>query len=208
MSVWAETPLDRLCTDFPANSKCEGYVPPAVPDEDTVSSEIDPKTGLPLVALEEESWQTDNSIPWSRLVVVNDEFDERTYLAVFDKNFQGSTYMGGEETGVKTLWSKKFIGVYAYQSLARQCSIFACSGETEAFKTTGLEVKVAERIFPLKGSEGQYPVPPKLKEALRTAQAGQLTIRVTFDGGQGTSTNVIGEESVLALRRLYGKTSS
>ncbi|MEO0853431.1 MAG: hypothetical protein AAFY15_08015 [Cyanobacteria bacterium J06648_11] len=128
----AEVNLDSLCTKFPQNSQCEGYTP-AVDADGTTSPE-----GFPIV--NDRDWRASvdpvrqaERIPWSRPVIVRDDFDG-DYLAVIDRNFLGNFHLNGAETGVITNWSRNYIRVIVYAANTT-CGFWKCASGVEYRET-------------------------------------------------------------------------
>lgn len=194
----AQEDLEQLCQSFPQNSRCAGYVSQG----EGVTQDAD--TGLPRVAIQGD-WRVSNlDVPWSEAIVFQDPFDGGT-VAVFDRNFSGSSYWNGSETGVVTKWTRQSIDVFAYKQ-TRNCGFLTCRNATDAAvvgKT--LEIKIGEQVFRLDGDEGSFPVSDELAVALANSGVGQALIRVTLAGSGASSTNPIGEKTVQAWKTVYGR---
>jgi hypothetical protein len=152
--------------------------------------------------LNKKDWRTTENVPWSRVVIVKDDFDG-DYLAVLDKNYQRNGT--GSETGIISNWSQNYIRVFAY-SLKRQCGLFnvVCREiDRKGLETGALDVRVGEQVFNLSGKNGNYSISPELATALRNAPTGKAKIRVTLEGSGGTLTNDIGEKTVEAWKAVY-----
>lgn len=195
--VIASPDLDQLCTSFPLNSQCDGYVPSSSDEGNTA----DPNTGY--TVLNAGDWRTSNRVPLSEPVIVRDAFDG-DYLAVIDKNFSGNLRLSGQQDGVITNWSEDYIRVYAY-SIRKPCAgidLF-CPPSTTVIETSSLDIKVGEEVFRLEGSNGNFPVSAELAAALRNAPAGQAVTRVTLEDSGSQVVNNIGAATVEAWRVVY-----
>ncbi|BAU12527.1 hypothetical protein LEP3755_30570 [Leptolyngbya sp. NIES-3755] len=156
--------------------------------------------GVPV--LNKKDWRTAEDIPWSKIVIVKDDFDG-DYVAVFDKNYQKDST--GSEAGIISNWSQNQIRVYAY-GIRRQCGLFnlVCKElERKDLETGDLSIRVGEQVFKLVGKNGNYPMNPELATALRNAPSGKAKIRVTLEGSGSTITNDIGEKTVEAWKIVY-----
>lgn len=193
----AEPDLNQLCTRFPSNSQCEGYVPPTADDE----AGRDPETGY--TVLNTGDWRSADDVPFSEPVIINDPFDG-DYLAVLDKNFSGNLRFGGQQEGVITNWSEDYIRVYAYL-VTKPCSgidLF-CPPSTTVRETSGLEIKVGDEVFRLEGADGNFPVSAELAAALRNAPPGEALTRITLEGSGGQIVNDIGAGTTEAWHTVY-----
>jgi hypothetical protein len=193
----AEPDLNQLCTRFPSNSQCEGYIPPTADGE----AGRDRATGY--AVLNTGDWRTSDNVPFSEPVIINDPFDG-DYLAVIDKNFSGNMMFGGQQAGVITNWSENYIRVYAY-SIQKPCSgidLF-CPPSTTVRETSGLEIKVGDEVFRLEGTDGNFPVSAELAVALRNAPPGQALTRITLEGSGGQIVNDIGAGTTEAWHIVY-----
>ena len=195
-SAIAEANLDELCTRFPYNSQCEGYVPLSDDDE-----RRDAATGY--VVLNSSDWRTSEDVPLSVPVIVNDPFDGN-YLAVIDKNFSGRLTLGTYQEGVITNWSEDYIRVYVY-AIRKPCSgvSFFCPPSITIRETSSFEVKVGDEVFRLEGTDGNYPVTPELAVALRDAPPGQAITRMKLEDSGAQITNDIGAGTTEAWHIVY-----
>ena len=193
----ASADLDQLCTRFPQNSRCEGYVP-------MVDGERrDSDTGYRVLGTED--WRTSEDIPLSEPVIVNDPFDGN-YLAVIDKNYSGSLAVGigTRQEGIITNWSEQYIRVYAYL-IEKPCSginLF-CPPSVTVRETSSLDIKVGDQVFRLEGTNGNFPVSPEVAAALRNAPPGPALTRITLEGSGSTITNEIGGGTTEAWHVVY-----
>lgn len=194
----AEPSLDELCTRFPYNSQCEGYVPSTDANGDT---NRDPETGY--VVLNNNDWRTSEDVPLSVPVLINDPFDGN-YLAVIDKNFSGRITLGTYQEGVITNWSENYIRVYAY-AIQKPCSglSFFCPPTVTVRETSSFEVKVGDEVFSLEGTNGNFPVTAELAIALRNAPPGKALTRISLEGSGSQIVNDIGSGTTEAWRTVY-----
>lgn len=198
----AQAELSQLCERFPQNSRCAGYIP----QREEAGTSRDAETGLPRVAIAGDWRTSDLDVPWSQAIIFQDPFDGGT-LAVFDRNFSGSSYWNGSETGVVTKWTRQSIDVFAYKQ-TRNCGFLTCRNATDAAvvgKT--LELKIGDQVFRLDGDEASFPVSDELATALANAPARQAMIRVNLAGSGASSTNAIGEKTVQAWKQVYQPSS-
>lgn len=148
-------------------------------------------------------WRTDDNVPFSEPVIVNDPFDGN-YLAVIDKNFSGSLSFEARQSGVITSWSERYIRVYAY-AIQKPCSgiDWICPPTTTVRETSSLEIKVGDQIFRLEGLNGNFPVSPELAEALRDAPPGPALTRIALEESGELITNEIGAGTTEAWQVVY-----
>ncbi|WP_038026184.1 hypothetical protein [Synechococcus sp. PCC 7336] len=196
--VNAEPDLDTLCTSFPHNSRCEGYEPTFEEDGREVTAD-----GYRIV--NEGDWRTafssGRSIPWSEPVMVRDDFDG-DYLAVLDRNYDGSLTWGNKDAGVISNWSRNYIRVVAY-TRERQCGFWSCNTNETVQETSRLRVKVGDTVYNLEGVNGNFPVSEELAAALRNAPPGEAKIRISIEGSGASIDNDIGLDTVEAWRVVY-----
>jgi hypothetical protein len=152
--------------------------------------------------LDNNDWRSrDAHIPWSKPVMVQDDFDG-DYLAVFDRNF---TRTLTQEQGVISNWSRNYIRVYVYNN-TRQCGTFAlvCRiTRSETFEAKSLDIKIKDRVFKLTGSDGNFSIDDELAQALATAPAGESRMRVSLEQSGAVIVSDIGAETVDSWKIVY-----
>jgi hypothetical protein len=153
--------------------------------------------------LDNNDWRSrDARIPWSKPVMVQDDFDGN-YLAVFDRNF---TRTPVQEQGVISNWSRKYIRVYVYNN-TRQCGAFALVCRTtrsETFEAKSLDIRIGDKVFNLTGIDGNFSIDDELAKALATAPPGETRVRVSLEQSGAVIVSDIGEKTVEAWKIVYG----
>lgn len=130
--------------------------------------------------------------PWSRPIMVYDNFTEESFPAVMDINYYGSKLLIGEEDGIVTMWTLSGIkAVYYYRNQA---------GEVGSLLNDGLQVKVDGKVYtspPI--SNSMYPITPELYQALMQS-SGKVFVRALHNGKQFDTE--IGRGTIKAYQEL------
>jgi len=152
--------------------------------------------------LDNNDWRSgDARLPWSKPVMVQDDFDGN-YLAVFDRNFIRTPT---QEQAVISNWSRNYIRVYVYNK-TRQCGTFALvcrTTRTETLEARSLDIKIGDKLFNLTGSNGNFPVGDDLAQALAAAPVGETRVRVSLEESGAVITSDIGAKTVDAWKTVY-----
>ncbi|MBW4622623.1 MAG: hypothetical protein KME17_25110 [Cyanosarcina radialis HA8281-LM2] len=165
-------------------------------------------TELPTVA--SAGLEPDLSVPWSKLVSVNDPFEGK-FLAVFDRN----DLQDKRSRKVISLWSRNSIRVLLTAN-QQVCSggyggYFpykwgswdgTCLERTTASTIRQLYVKVGDRVVQLPGENGNFTVNKELATALKNAPDRNANIRLVLEGGE-TVDSEIGQATVKVWREIY-----
>lgn len=147
-------------------------------------------TGLPVVV--GSQWRNRTDLPWSRLVLVRDEFDG-DFEAVLDRDYQKNDWSRNEH-GLVSNWSRAFIWLHIY--LVDAGISYGTIGVPSA------TIRVGEEVFALPTPRNRIEVTPELAKALH--RAGPNSVSVSFPNQQGKSiTHRIGNGTIAALRTLY-----
>lgn len=153
-------------------------------------------------SINESDWRSaDADVPWSEPIIIKDDFDG-DYLAVLDRNFSGSVFWAGQESGVVSNWSQRYIRVIAYK-VTQSCGLFSCGDNEMVLETKTLDIKVGDKVFKLTGENGNFPVSEELATALRNAPFGEAKIRITLEESGATIDSDIGKDTVKAWKTVY-----
>jgi hypothetical protein len=165
---------------------------------------------VPVIA--NADWRSEKAkIPWSVPVLVRDDFDG-DYLAVFDRNYQGNSFLTNRETGIVSNWSRNTLRIYAYDLI--KCSKLFCKDIVAIRETSKVVAKVGKQVFRMEGENGNYPISPELAFALKNAPAGESKIKIQFEGSGADVVSDIGAGTVTSWKTVYqdatesGKTES
>lgn len=167
---------------------------------------IDDKTGLDVVEFVVDiDWKSNKrkKIPLSKIVKIKSALGDNYELAVFDKDYTGNTFMGGQQ-GAFTKWTTDELRGYTYA--AGGCGLLSCKrgSNYEDFPDV-VELYIADKSFRLYGDNGEYVLPQSFVEEIkRSNQNTELNIKLK--GGTGKNAVVpIGDKTIFALKNLYSK---
>jgi hypothetical protein len=163
---------------------------------------------VPVIA--NADWRSEKAkIPWS--VPVRDDF-EGDYLAVFDRNYQGNSFLTNRETGIVSNWSRNTLRIYAYDMI--KCTRLFCKDIVAIRETSKVVAKIGKQVFRMEGENGNYPISPELALALKNAPSGESKIKIQFEGSGADVVSDIGAGTVTSWKTVYqdavetGKTAS
>lgn len=158
---------------------------------------------------------TNSSPPWSKPVKVTDPF-EGTFVAVFDRNsFYREILNTNARVEVQSLWSRRsirFLLTASDRDCLRVLSYsnklgLTCSELIGSKNIVELFIRIGEQVFRVPGQNSTFSVSDELANALQNAPDGNVSIRLTTEGG-GTIDSEIGKETVKAWRTVYSNTVS
>jgi hypothetical protein len=165
---------------------------------------------VPVIA--NADWRSEKAkIPWSVPVLVRDDF-EGDYLAVFDRNYQGNSFLTNRETGIVSNWSRNTLRIYAYDMI--KCTRLFCKDIVAIRETSKVVAKIGKQVFRMDGENGNYPISPELALALKNAPSGESKIKIQFEGSGADVVSDIGAGTVTSWKTVYqdavetGKTAS
>lgn len=171
-------------------------------------------TDLPVV--ESAALGTRSNLPWSEPVQVNDPF-EGNFVAVFDRNYFFDRLLNtSARIEVQSLWSPQAIrfllitedhdclsGLLHYSLSAGS----SCSEFNDARNIIELFVKINDQVFQVSGQNNTFPVNDELAQALQSAPAGNVSIRLVTESGE-TIDSEIGQGTVAAWKAVYADSIS
>jgi hypothetical protein len=178
----------------------ENLQPSTIPTATNTPAPVRPQldvSAFPVLRIND--WRTETNLPWSRPVVMVDEF-EGNYLAVFDKNYQDN-FWTGESSGIISNWSRKHIRIYSYYS--KPCKGLFCQRVNVINQANRVSIKVRDKVFRLEGKSGNFNLTEDLAYALKTSPPERTRIKIMFEENGREVINDIGEGTVAAWKTVY-----
>mgnify|MGYP001169464031 FL=1 len=179
---------------------------PQCKEETRGTEKIDNKTGLDVIEfIVDIDWKSNkrSKLPYSKIVKIKSALGENYELAVFDKDYTGNTFSGGQQ-GAITKWTTDQLRGYTYA--AGGCGLLSCKrgSNYEDFPDV-VELYIADKSFRLYGDNGEYVLPQSFVEEIKKSNKN-TELNIKLKGGTGKNAVVpIGEKTILALKNLYSK---
>jgi hypothetical protein len=147
-------------------------------------------SNLPVV--DEMTWRRQESVRWSEVVVVHDEF-EGYYLAVLDHAY-GLHNLGGTRRGILSNWRRDRLAILVYELIGHN-----------SYSTMGvssIDLTLGEHVFHLEGRLNRFPITDELATALSNP-LNEPPILSYQDADGNTVSHEIGPGTVAAWRTIY-----
>ena len=171
-----------------------------------LAKEYDPTTGYEIVQSGE--WRSaKDRIPWSRPVLLEDEFTGEQTLAVYDKNYDRNIWRENER-GHFSLWrSDGYINVYSYDSVKTCPEILWCGRKETRSGAVKVEIKVGNQVFEAEKSGIDFKLPSDIGSALAMAenQKEEILVRAAFEDLGQSMTWRMGPKTVTALSEIFAE---
>ncbi len=174
-----------------------------------LAKEYDPTTGYEIVQSGE--WRSaKDRIPWSRPVLLEDEFTGEQTLAVYGKNYDRNIWRENER-GHFSLWrADGYINVYSYDSVKTCPEILWCGRKETRTGAVKVEIKVGNQVFEAEKSGIEFKLPSDIGLALAMAenQKEEILVRAAFEDLGQSMTWRMGPKTVTALSEIFAESLS
>ena len=166
-------------------------------------------TAAELEIVDSATLGTHRNLPWSEPVQIDDPF-EGSFIGVFDRHSFHDRFLNTTaRIEVQSLWSRDFIRVLSIIR-DRDCLSgsfgsspdLSCSEFSNARNIIQLFIKVDDNVFQIPGQNNTFLVSDELAQALQSASATALDIRLVAESGEAIDSK-IGENTVKAWKTVY-----
>jgi hypothetical protein len=130
-------------------------------------------------------------------VLVKDEFDGSTNIAVFSKSVR-SDFNGT----IVINWSSKSIGVYSYIP-AMEDWLTGSVPVNENNQPNNMSILINGKTFDLEGKRGNFKVTKEIAYALKTVSAEEVKIKMEFANSNDPIIIAIGKGSIESWKTVY-----
>ncbi|MEB3325728.1 MAG: hypothetical protein VKM17_10405, partial [Cyanobacteriota bacterium] len=180
----------------------------------TLPSLLAPAVAQEPIALSEvEPWVTDQRLPRSKPVFDVPEQGDEGWV-VFDRHGVDLSFgrLGAgkkaDRMGMLSRWGRREVVIYGQRNVTRCIRILftpLCENAQPLFRVDALEVRVANRVERLEGSDSHFRISAPLAEALAqpSTPPPPMWVRLTLGGGAETVSLPIGEATVRALQTIH-----
>jgi hypothetical protein len=153
-----------------------------------------------------------SNVPWSEPVQIDDPF-EGSFIGVFDRNYFYDRFLNTTtQIEVQSLWrpqSVRFLLITRDRDCLNHSFHYGlsfnlgCSEFNNARNVIELFIRINDQVFQVAGQNSVFPVSNELAQALQSAPAGNVSIRLVTENGEIVDSE-IGQGTVEAWRTVYG----